>query len=91
MGHGRTRRNYMSMKARGNRRAGGHAKPLRIASRQTTSYGSIAPCVIALSQTDTIEQARWMNALAARTEGADRRSSHDVRARLISSKERHNV
>jgi hypothetical protein len=31
--------------------------------------------VIALSQTDTVEQAGWMHALDARAEGVDRRSS----------------
>ena len=81
----------MNMKARRTRRAVGHAKPLRIVSRQTTPNGSIAPYLIALSQTDTIEQARWMAALAARTEDAHRRSSNDVRPRLTSSKGRHNV
>lgn len=84
----------MSMKARAKRRAVGHAKPLSIVSRQTKStksYGSIGPYVIALSQTDTIEQARWMAALATRTKNADRRSSNDVQVRLVSPKKRHNV
>ena len=40
-------------------------------SGQTKLHGSISPYayLIALSQTDTIEQARWMHALDARTEG----------------------
>ena len=72
----------MNMKARGNRRAVGHAKPLRIVSKQPKSYGSITPYVIALSQTDTNEQASWMAALAAHKGDADRRSSNNVRVRL---------
>lgn len=34
--------------------------------------------LIALGQTDTIEQARWMEAMDARKEGEDRRRSNDV-------------
>ena len=82
----------MNTKVLPNRRAVGHAKPLRIVSRRAKSYASIAPYyVIALSQTDTVEQERWMAALAARTKDADRRSPNDVRVRLASPKKRHKV
>jgi len=81
----------MNRKERPNRRAVGHAKTLRIVRRQAKSYASNAPYVIALSQTDTVEQERWMAALATRTRDADRRSSNDVRLRLASPKERYNV
>jgi len=50
----------MNMKARAHLRAVGHAKPLSIASEQTKTYGSVGAYLIALSQTDTVEQARWM-------------------------------
>ena len=51
----------MNSKVLPNRRAVGHAKPLRIVSGRAKSYASIAPYyVIALSQTDTVEQGRWM-------------------------------
>ena len=81
----------MNTKVRPNRRAVAHAKTLRIVRRRAKFYASIAPYVIALSQTDTVEQARWMAALATRTKDADRRSSHDVRVRLASPKDGHNV
>ena len=82
----------MNRKERPNRRAVGHAKTLRIVRRQAKSYASIAPSyVIALSQTDTVEQERWMAALAARTKDADRRSPNDVRVRLASLRKRHKV
>ena len=76
----------MNTKVLPNRRAVGRAQPLRIVSRRAKSYASIAPYLIALSQTDTVEQERWMAALAA-----DRRSSNDVRVRLASPKKRQKV
>ena len=47
------------------------------ASKQTAPQGSISPYayLIALSQTDTIEQARWTHALDTRREGVARRGS----------------
>ena len=44
----------------------GHAKRLRIASRQSMPLASAGSYVIALSQSDTLEQARWMRALKRR-------------------------
>jgi len=49
---------------------GSRGRPVRT---PTDSYGSVASYVIALSQTDTSEQAAWMHALETRVEGADRR------------------
>ena len=43
-------------------------------SRQTKLYASPAAYVIALSQTDTMEQARWMHALDTSRERVDRPS-----------------
>ena len=43
-----------------------HAKRLRIASRQPKPLASAGSYVIALSQSDTLEQARWMDALKRR-------------------------
>ena len=46
-------------------------------SEQTAPHGSISPYayLIALSQTDTIEQARWTHALDTRASGVARRGS----------------
>jgi len=41
---------------------------------QTPPHGNVGAYVIALSQTDTVEQARWMRAMETRTQGVDRRS-----------------
>jgi hypothetical protein len=43
-----------------------HAKRLCVASRQTKPLASPGSYVLALSQTDTLEQARWMRALKRR-------------------------
>ena len=46
---------------------GPHAKRLCVASRQTKPLASSGSYVLALSQTDTLEQARWMRSLKRRT------------------------
>ena len=43
-----------------------HAKPLCVASRRAKPLASPGSYVLALSQTDTLEQARWMRALKRR-------------------------
>ena len=61
----------------GIRPAGGAASgslPGGPASTQKMPYGSVASYLIALSQTDSVEQIRWMQAMDARAERADRRS-----------------
>ena len=65
----------MNNRARAKLTAAGHAKPPSIVSRRTKPNWSVAPYVIALSQIDTLEQARWMAAMERRTENRDRRSS----------------
>ena len=61
-------------RARAKLTAAGHTKPPSIVSRQTKPNWSVAPYVIALSQIDTLEQAKWMAAMERRPENGDRHS-----------------